>query len=688
MDVTCERCGTAYEFDDALVSERGTTVKCTNCGHQFKVRRPQAPGAPERWLVRTIDGRELEFRALRELQAAIAQSLITRDDVLSRGGGRPRRLGSIAELEPFFSSAATGAHPTNLGLGPSIPQRARVPGGGVVVRTTEMSVAIPLPGGSRDPISVDEETQVMQQARQPSASPSPPRRSTPPPPGVIVGPAGAPPTPVMIQGDATRHAAYDDVTRAAYAEVLAVADSTRDATRVSSHDEFTAPTVSATVDPSKVRALIHDDWTPGPTAPVLAVEPTAQTERSSAAPVSSEPAPDAPNVATPTPAAVRVSYTGDEAYSEPRFSGVVSQRRSGAVRWIVGMFIGGMIVLAFATVGRKLLVSGNAAKSGPADARVASLLLDGEKSLAEGDLELAKEQFDKASILAEKDARVVADLARLAATKADVEWLRARLLAADDPEQPSVRRELDQAVQRARRAADRAAEIAPEDPIVARSRIDALRLAGDLEGARKLVGAVAGASSQPDNALVLAELDLAEGKPDWSTVISRLRTAVGGEGNAGRARALLVYAMARSNDMPGAKAELERLKSLTRPHPLIGALTGYLARADKTVDVSALPDAKPRADKSAAPPTTAAPATPAPVAPPRERPQVAEPRAPSPAPDPGVPLHPSGPVDTSDLPGVKAPPALPSPPSTPSPAPPPTNTLPPGVDTSDLPGFK
>jgi predicted Zn finger-like uncharacterized protein len=67
MDVTCERCGTAYEFDDALVSERGTTVKCTNCGHQFKVRRPQpATGAPERWLVRTIDGRELEFRALRE----------------------------------------------------------------------------------------------------------------------------------------------------------------------------------------------------------------------------------------------------------------------------------------------------------------------------------------------------------------------------------------------------------------------------------------------------------------------------------------------------------------------------------------------------------------------------------------------------------------------------------------------
>src|SRR5215475_1409763 len=101
MDVTCERCSTAYEFDDALVSERGTTVKCTNCGHQFKVRRTDGTLAAERWLVRTVDGRELEFAALRELQSAITTSRITRDDVLSRDNSRPRRLGSIAELEPF-----------------------------------------------------------------------------------------------------------------------------------------------------------------------------------------------------------------------------------------------------------------------------------------------------------------------------------------------------------------------------------------------------------------------------------------------------------------------------------------------------------------------------------------------------------------------------------------------------------
>ena len=75
MDVRCEKCQTEYELDESRLKPGGVTVKCTNCGHQFKVRRAEPAGAPERWLVRTIDGRELEFRALRELQAAIAQAI-------------------------------------------------------------------------------------------------------------------------------------------------------------------------------------------------------------------------------------------------------------------------------------------------------------------------------------------------------------------------------------------------------------------------------------------------------------------------------------------------------------------------------------------------------------------------------------------------------------------------------------
>ncbi len=107
MDVRCGRCGTEYEFDDALVSERGTTVKCTNCGHQFKVHPAESRGgAPERWVVRTMTGRELVYTSLRELQRGIAQRQVGPEDLLSRGSGPPRPLGSIAELEPFFHGRA------------------------------------------------------------------------------------------------------------------------------------------------------------------------------------------------------------------------------------------------------------------------------------------------------------------------------------------------------------------------------------------------------------------------------------------------------------------------------------------------------------------------------------------------------------------------------------------------------
>src|SRR5689334_4541766 len=187
MDVVCERCQTEYEFDDALVSERGTTVKCTNCGHQFKVRRTTVSTAPERWLVRTIDGRELEFRALRELQGAIAQAQISREDVLSRGGSRPRRLGSIAELEPFFASVGfQSGRGTSPGIGntsPSAP-RARIPtpqGLGAVInlstpQRTENSVAIPLPKappGAAADFDLNDETVVMpgKQAPRPRSVP-------------------------------------------------------------------------------------------------------------------------------------------------------------------------------------------------------------------------------------------------------------------------------------------------------------------------------------------------------------------------------------------------------------------------------------------------------------------------------------------------------------------------------------
>ena len=39
MDVRCEKCQTEYELDEARLKPSGVTVKCTHCGHMFKIRK-------------------------------------------------------------------------------------------------------------------------------------------------------------------------------------------------------------------------------------------------------------------------------------------------------------------------------------------------------------------------------------------------------------------------------------------------------------------------------------------------------------------------------------------------------------------------------------------------------------------------------------------------------------------------
>lgn len=104
MDVTCERCSTEYEFDETLVSERGTTVKCTNCGHLFKVYRNEGEGERP-WILRRGDGSEQTLASLRELQQAITQGQVEENDRISRSGEAWKRLGDIAELRTFFQAA-------------------------------------------------------------------------------------------------------------------------------------------------------------------------------------------------------------------------------------------------------------------------------------------------------------------------------------------------------------------------------------------------------------------------------------------------------------------------------------------------------------------------------------------------------------------------------------------------------
>jgi len=142
MDVRCNRCGTDYEFDDALISDRGTTVQCTNCGYQFKIYPERsAVASPERWVVHTMSGKELVYTSLRDLQRAIGEHKVGPKDLLSRGAQPSRPLGSIPELEPFFTSTAGQGHGMQ-----SVPR-------------TLHGVAPPPSGAPRPPAAKEKQTQ-------------------------------------------------------------------------------------------------------------------------------------------------------------------------------------------------------------------------------------------------------------------------------------------------------------------------------------------------------------------------------------------------------------------------------------------------------------------------------------------------------------------------------------------------
>jgi len=106
MEVRCSSCSTEYEFDDALVSARGTSVKCTNCGHQFRVHAPPAAtGISEKWIVRDARGQESTYTSLRELQQAIVRGLLDPKHEMSHGNQPFRPLQDIYELQTFFDVA-------------------------------------------------------------------------------------------------------------------------------------------------------------------------------------------------------------------------------------------------------------------------------------------------------------------------------------------------------------------------------------------------------------------------------------------------------------------------------------------------------------------------------------------------------------------------------------------------------
>ena len=578
MDVRCNRCDTEYEFDDALISERGTTVKCTNCGFQFKIFPGKGTGlAPERWVVRTASGRELVYTSLRELQRGIADKKVVASDLLSRGKQTPRPLGSIAELEPFFQVTH---------MGPS-----RKSGSGERVQRTLHGVAPPQPI---------------------RAYPSEPPRAPP-----IAAATPLPPPPPPVPPDAREQAAPATQPMASaspFREPASASEAVPDTEVMSRPAGHEGPEVFSSVEGGSQITLPNGSLSPA----VSKLEPGPRPVNTIPKPrTSTESAPDSQSSFVGTPmsprvvafdttlevpvarapvssprnlppievASIRDSF---KSYDELQMDSVPDDHhaRVARSRWIAGVVVVGVLGLLGATVGRRFIaqLTGMAEIKTSSDARVAKFLSEGARLADEGDFEGAKEEFDKATALAEKDPAVLTALARLETLRADVSWLKLRII---DPSSvdlvQATYRELGRRVGKAHVAVDRAFAVSPEDPAVLRARVDALRLNGEADKAREWLGPLSANSSVPENAYVLAALDLADPAPVWPSVIDRLRTAAAAERDPGRARAALIYALARASRMSEAEAEFAKVDGRAKPHPLLEELRAFLLRAKRSV---------------------------------------------------------------------------------------------------------
>jgi tetratricopeptide (TPR) repeat protein len=460
------------------------------------------------------------YTSLRELQRGIAQRQVSTDDLLARGNQPPRPLGSIAELEPFFQGRA----------GSSLRQ-AHQP-------RTLAGVAPPAAGSHVGPSPA---------AIGSGVAPNPARATPLPPSPALASPL--PPVPVVPR-------------RASQPEP--------------SFDTSQLPTRPA------VDALAA-------TQPEL--EPDPPTVPKNFAPDPRTPTPVPPPSAPGTPIDVRLresmpsvdlSPSSGEVHGGPASAylpGPHSRRLRS--RWIAAIVLVGVLALLTLTVGRRYLEQYRHASPEPnagTDVRVAAFLSEAEKKLEAGDFEGAREQLDKASVLAEKHPAVLAALARLEAVRADTLWLKLRLLdPADKQAVQSTHRQLGARVGKAKEAIDRALAVAPSDMAVVRARVDILRLAGDLKQARGLVAPLA-ADPTGENAYVLGALDLAEAQPVWSSVIDRLRSAVGSERGLGRAHAALVFALVRAGQVEAAQSELDKLSGHAEGFALYDDLEAFVAR--------------------------------------------------------------------------------------------------------------
>ena len=666
MEVRCSNCATEYEFDDALVSARGTSVKCTNCGHQFRVHPTTAsPTVAEQWVVRDAQKHETVFTSLRDLQQAIVKGQLSPQHQLSHGGQAFRPLEDIYELQTFFSAArqrppGRPAPRTLLGVGrdgqtrPSAPPPRKRGSDAPPDRVTPVS-AIPAihsattleparselsraeelrsetlraEGGRNDLRSNDLRSDDLRAESQRSEG----FRSeglrgetlrNEPSRGESLRSEGLRSEGLRSEGQRSEGQRADGLRAELRSEQLGRGESLRSVPR---NEPWSLDSVARTATAQRPPP------SPLPPSPSPSAYPSPP-DRPSLAQLSQQVI--APPAHSSTMPWQNMHGLHSDADVEP-----LSRKGAGS-RWIVAIVVLGGLALVGGTVGRQYLLGVTQPK--PAvhkpDERVPALVDQARAALARGDFEGAHAQLAKASVLAEGDPRVAAELGRVEVARVELLWAQQQLNAAlaaakaeaaaaapqrrrkseaelaaetlaanqDASEKSLLDQSLRERLARAKAAVAEAVRLAPTSIDVVRSQVDLLRLDGELSRARTMVSALSAEASDPDNAYSLGALDLAEGPPGYPSAIERLRVAARTEEGLGRARPLLIYALTQT-DPAAAAAELDKLQTVAPTHRSLPALRALVefARAKQAAEA----EPPPRRSSSASSTSSTSPRSP------------------------------------------------------------------------------
>lgn len=590
MDVVCEHCSTEYEFDDALVSERGTTVKCTNCGHQFKIFRPTAEGdSPRVWNLRRPDGTVIPFDSLAVLQKWILEGKVSKMDEISRAGEPWKALGAIAELESFFvtaeSRASQNAGPRSGRPTGSHSARPTTNAPVVAARSEPSKPAVPVLGGG---------------TIRPAGGAPPP-----PPPSALRGPSGGtpPPLPPAALRGSTRPRSLGSSNNAGVEipkapklpEDIAHAEAPNGRARATS--DRPPPPLSSKPPPALPKVEL-------PPLPPVSERPLADDE--------------APTRALPPE---RVGVTSLAPPPEPRSSlvpglllGVALAGVGTVVAWQMGAFNSGATTPATPPPTTRVDPSASASLIERAAAEAKAFTpqsLEESRDLLTRALGASP---DDAAVLAER-AEVLASWSEMLRQRADDLELRARAGGADAAA-------LNAEAAMLRRDAERRAERARGDLAAAESHLDAVPSArrGEVEAkladVARIVGTADAAqrhreaaqqSSERSPAADLA-LSLAATQDDPSASVAALRQVLARDESSVRARLALARALSRAGDSAGARSEAEALLQRSPNHEAAMALLAVIppGAADAGTTVAQAPTPSPPAPTPA---PTSAPST-------------------------------------------------------------------------------